>query len=69
MRLSLALALFLVPYISRNSILSANPQPQLVARRPKVPPATSYTFRLFSDFSLNNIHWFMARKWQDTTED
>ena len=51
------------------TLLSANPQSQLVARRPKVPPATSYTFRLFSDFSLNNIHWFMARKWQvqDTT--
>ena len=66
MRLSLALALFL---IFLATLLSANPQPQLVARRPKVPPATSYTFHLFSDFSLNNIHWFMARKWQDTTED
>ena len=59
MRLSLALALFLVPYISRNSILSANPQPQLVARRPKVPSATSYTFRLFS---LNNIHFFRRNR-------
>ena len=29
-------------------------QSQLVARRPKVPPATSYTFGLFS---LNNIHF------------
>ena len=29
-------------------------QSQLVARRPKVPPATSHTFPLFS---LNNIHF------------
>ena len=31
------------------------PQSQLVARRLKVPPATSHTFRLFS---LNNIHLY-----------
>ena len=33
------------------------PASQLVARRPKVPPATSHTFRLFS---LNNIHFYIV---------
>ena len=39
------------------TLLSASPQSQLLARRPKVPPATTYTFRLFS---LNNIHFYFS---------
>ena len=32
----------------RNSVLTAPPAKPLATRRPKVPPATSYTFALFS---------------------
>ena len=37
-------------------------QSELVARRPKVPPATSYTFALFS---LNNIHFLRSLGFPD----
>ena len=40
--------------VSRKIYL-VQPASQLVARRPKVPPATSHTFCLFS---LNNIHFY-----------
>ena len=37
-------------------------QSELVARRPKLPPATSYTFALFS---LNNIHFLRSLGFPD----
>jgi hypothetical protein len=39
----------------RNSPYGTVPAKPLAARRPKVPPATSYTFALFS---IKNIHFY-----------